>query len=241
MKKYIFLALSLFLVLSFSLQAQSLKKVKIENMEDSISYAIGMDIADNFEKQKIAVNPLILAKAMLDFKEKSTVFTAEQKNEVLMVFQQKLQEEQQGKTSGMSEENKKIGAAFLEANKSKEGVKVTPSGLQYKVIRKGEGPSPSATDMVTVHYRGKLLDGTTFDASYDRGEPIEFGLNQVIPGWTEGVQLMNAGSKYEFYIPSELAYGERGAGEVIPAGATLIFEVELISFKPGGSDWKIEE
>lgn len=241
MRKYIILFVALLLSCTINLQAQSLKKVKIENETDSISYAIGMDIADNFAKQNIKVNPLVLAKAMQDFGGEKTLLTAEQKAEVLMMFQQKLQAEQSNKTSGMAAENKKIGAAFLEANKKKDGVKVTPTGLQYKVIREGEGPKPSATDMVTVHYRGKLIDGTVFDASYDRGEPIEFGLNQVIPGWTEGVQLMNKGSKYEFYIPSNLAYGDQGAGDIIPAGATLIFEVELLSFKPGGSEWKIEE
>ncbi|MBL6964054.1 MAG: FKBP-type peptidyl-prolyl cis-trans isomerase [Bacteroidetes bacterium] len=210
-------------------------------MEDSVSYAIGMDIADNFTKQNIKVDPLIMAKAMLDHTNKSSMMTVEQKQQVLTVFQQKMQEEQMSKTNEIAAKNRVIGETFLNENRNKEGVKTTPSGLQYKIISEGEGPNPSPTDMVTVHYRGKLIDGTVFDASYDRGEPIEFALNQVIPGWTEGVQLMNKGSKYEFYIPSNLAYGDKGAGEVIPAGSTLIFEVELLSFKAGGSEWKIEE
>lgn len=117
---------------------------------------------------------------------------------------------------------------FLTENASAEGVSTTASGLQYKVIAQGEGQQPAATDQVLVHYEGKLVDGTVFDSSYDRGQPIGFGLNQVIPGWTEGLQLMNEGSKYELYIPSDLGYGARGAGGVIPPNATLIFTVELL-------------
>jgi len=129
-----------------------------------------------------------------------------------------------------SEGNKQKGKAFLATNKSQADVKVTSSGLQYKVIKKGEGPNPSATSNVTVHYEGKLIDGSIFDSSYERGEPITFGLNQVIPGWTEGLQLMNAGSTYQLFIPSELGYGDRSIPG-IPAGSVLIFKVELLSFE----------
>jgi len=123
------------------------------------------------------------------------------------------------------------GKKFLEDNAKKAGVKTTASGLQYKVITEGTGKKPKATETVTVHYRGTLIDGTEFDSSYKRGEPISFGLNRVIAGWTEGLQLMPTGSKYEFYIPYNLAYGERGAGGVIPPYAALIFEVELLGVK----------
>jgi FKBP-type peptidyl-prolyl cis-trans isomerase len=123
------------------------------------------------------------------------------------------------------------GKAFLEANGKKEGVTTTASGLQYKVIKAGTGAKPKATDTVNVHYKGTFLDGKTFDSSYDRGQPISFPLNGVIAGWTEGVQLMPVGSTYEFYIPSNLAYGERGAGGAIPPNATLIFVVELLGIK----------
>ncbi|MBA3867809.1 MAG: FKBP-type peptidyl-prolyl cis-trans isomerase [Anaerolineae bacterium] len=123
------------------------------------------------------------------------------------------------------------GQAFLAANAKKEGVVTTASGLQYKVLEAGTGPKPKATDTVNVHYKGTFIDGKTFDSSYDRGEPISFGLNQVIRGWTEGVQLMPVGSKYEFYIPYNLGYGERGAGGAIPGYATLIFVVELLGIK----------
>ena len=123
------------------------------------------------------------------------------------------------------------GKAFLEANGKKEGVTTTASGLQYKVIKAGTGAKPKATDTVNVHYKGTFLDGKTFDSSYDRGQPISFPLNGVIAGWTEGVQLMPVGSTYEFYIPSNLAYGERGAGGAIPPNSTLIFVVELLAIK----------
>jgi FKBP-type peptidyl-prolyl cis-trans isomerase FklB len=121
-----------------------------------------------------------------------------------------------------------VNSAFLAQNKAKDGVQVTSSGLQYRVLREGTGKQPSATDTVRVHYRGRLVDGTVFDSSYKRGQPAEFPLNAVIPGWTEGVQLMREGAKYEFVIPAPLAYGAKGAGDVIPPGATLIFEVELL-------------
>ena len=132
----------------------------------------------------------------------------------------------------MAETELETGEAFLKENAKKEGVKTTASGLQYKVLKEGEGKSPKATDTVKVHYKGTLIDGKEFDSSYKRGEPIEFPLNRVIPGWTEGVQLMKEGAKYQFTIPSKIGYGERGTpGGPIPPNATLIFEVELIQVK----------
>jgi FKBP-type peptidyl-prolyl cis-trans isomerase len=138
--------------------------------------------------------------------------------------------EQKQKEAG--EKNKTEGTKFLEENKNKPGVKTTASGLQYKVIKDGTGPQPKATDMVTVNYRGTLIDGTEFDSSYKRGQPATFPLNGVIKGWTEGLQLMKVGSKYQFFVPSNLAYGERSVGPDIAANATLIFEVELQDVKP---------
>lgn len=131
-------------------------------------------------------------------------------------------------TTAMAQSDKEKGEAFLKENATKEGVKTLPSGLQYKHIKEGDGKSPKATDTVKVHYRGTLIDGTEFDSSYKRNEPIEFPLNGVIKGWTEGVQLMKEGGKIMLFIPSDLAYGERGAGGVIPPNATLVFEIELL-------------
>jgi FKBP-type peptidyl-prolyl cis-trans isomerase len=129
--------------------------------------------------------------------------------------------------------NMAAGEKFLAENKTKEGVKTTSSGLQYKVLKEGDGPSPKETDVVETHYRGTLINGTEFDSSYKRNEPTSFPVNRVIPGWTEGLQLMKVGAKYQFFIPSGLAYGERGAGQDIGPGETLIFEVELLGIKPG--------
>ncbi|MCM2678393.1 FKBP-type peptidyl-prolyl cis-trans isomerase [Echinimonas agarilytica] len=148
--------------------------------------------------------------------------------EAVQALQAKMEEEQAKAT----EEAKAAGVAFLAENAKKEGIVVTESGLQYEVVEAGEGDSPAATDTVEVHYRGTLIDGTQFDSSYDRGQPATFPLNQVIAGWTEGVQLMKPGSKYRFYIPSDLAYGERGAGDSVPGNSTLIFDVELLSVNP---------
>jgi FKBP-type peptidyl-prolyl cis-trans isomerase len=145
-----------------------------------------------------------------------------------------LQKEMQNKAAELGVKSKKEGEDFLAANKSKEGVKTTASGLQYKVLKEGKGPKPKSTDTVKVHYRGTLLDGTEFDSSYKRGEPVEFPLDQVIKGWTEGLQLMPAGSKYQFWIPANLAYGEPG-NRGIPPNSTLIFEVELLEIVPPGA------
>jgi FKBP-type peptidyl-prolyl cis-trans isomerase len=144
-------------------------------------------------------------------------------------FQQQVAQQQEAKQKVAGEKNKTEGEAFLAKNKARKEVKTTASGLQYEVLTEGTGANPKATDTVTVNYKGTLMDGTTFDSSYDRGQPATFVLNQVIPGWTEGVQLMKVGSKYKFYIPSALGYGERGAGGVIGPNAPLVFEVELVS------------
>jgi FKBP-type peptidyl-prolyl cis-trans isomerase len=154
----------------------------------------------------------------------TTLITMEDAGAVLAAHAQQQLETQ-------TEANKMKGADYLAENAKKEGVSVTESGLQYSVITQGDGAKPGATDQVTVHYRGTLIDGTEFDSSYSRGEPATFGLNQVIPGWTEGVQLMNVGSKYLFVVPYQLGYGERGAGGAIGPFETLIFEVELIEIK----------
>ena len=148
-----------------------------------------------------------------------------------MAFAMKMQKEQMQKMEALAKENKKQGEVFLAENKKKKNVTTTKSGLQYIVLRKGKGKKPKATEQVKVHYKGTLIDGTEFDSSYKRREPVTFPVNRVIPGWSEALQLMNVGSKYQLFIPSNLAYGERGGGPQIGPNATLIFEVELLSIE----------
>jgi len=148
-----------------------------------------------------------------------------------MAFQKELMAKQQEAQKAVSAKAKAEGEAFLAANATKDGVVTLPSGLQYKVITPGSGASPKASDTVSVHYRGRLIDGTEFDSSYKRNEPTSFPVGGVIPGWTEALQLMKVGAKWELYVPAKLAYGDRGAGGLIPPGATLVFEVELLSIK----------
>lgn len=192
---------------------------------DRFSYGLGMMIGERVLKQYGEIDYAILIDGMkAQHLGEATQMTMEDANQSLNEYSQKLAEEK-------SVEAKSIGEAYLKENAEKEGVTVTASGLQYSVITEGDGAKPVATDQVTVHYRGTLLNGTEFDSSYSRNEPATFGLNQVIAGWTEGVQLMSVGSKYQFVIPYNLAYGERGAGASIGPFETLIFEVELIEIK----------
>ena len=198
--------------------------------QQKISYALGMNIMGNLAELPIEIDVESVISAIKDVSaEKETALKVEEYHKYMQEFQKKVQEAGQQAVAKAAENNKKAGAEFLAENAKKEGVKVTPSGLQYRVITEGNGAKPSASSKVKVHYTGKLTDGTVFDSSVQRGEPIDFALNQVIPGWTEGVQLMTPGSKYEFVIPSDLAYGDRGAGNAIPPGATLVFEVELLA------------
>lgn len=198
--------------------------------EQKISYALGMNIMGNLSELPIEIDVESVIAAIKDVSGgKEAALQIEEYHKYMQEFQTKVQQAGQQAVAKAAENNKKAGAEFLAENAKKEGVKVTASGLQYRVITEGSGNKPSATSKVKVHYTGKLTDGTVFDSSVQRGEPIDFGLNQVIAGWTEGVQLMTPGSKYEFFIPSDLAYGDRGAGNAIPPGATLIFEVELLA------------
>jgi len=217
------------MLFSLHIQAQSLDKVKLQTKTDSISYAIGMDVAVNLKSQNIEVNPEAMAKGLIDLiKGNKVVLTDSVKVKIIEDFQMEHQKKQEEQAAKQAEKNKKAGQEFLDKNKSKAGVKVTASGLQYEVIKEGTGKAPTLNSKVTVHYEGKLVDGKIFDSSYERNEPITFPLNGVIQGWQEGLQLMKEGSTYMLYIPSALGYGERGAGQVIPGNATLIFKVELI-------------
>lgn len=192
---------------------------------DKVSYALGMSIGRQLQQMNAAeVNVDDFAQAIKDvFASKATLTEAEAQAAVESFFQKKA-EEQAGAA-------KKEGEAFLAENAKKDGVVSLPSGLQYQVLREGNGSKPSATDQVECHYEGTLINGQVFDSSYRRGETATFGLNQVIKGWTEGLQPMQEGAKYRFFIPYHLAYGERGAGQSIPPYATLIFDVELVKVK----------
>lgn len=225
------------------------KEVKLDTENAKLSYAMGMDVGRSLSQigGDVEVDAFVegfkttLAKG-------ETRMTQEESAKVKQSFFQKRQQEQQAKMEAEGEANKKAGEEFLAANGKREGVTITDSGLQYEVITPAVGPKPAAADTVTVHYKGTLIDGTEFDSSIARGQPATFPLNRVIKGWTEGVQLMSVGSKYRFYIPSDLAYGPRGAGPKIGPNSTLVFEVELISIgepkpaeQPKAAEPKAEE
>lgn len=211
-------------------QAQKKKKdkIKIETNRDSISYIIGTDVGSSFKKNLIDINIDVFVKGFVDaFGGNDSLIDDLTRQAIMTKFQQELQIKQQENMQKETETNKIAGKAFLDENKKKAGVIETPSGLQYKVIQEGTGAKPLETSTVTVHYEGKLINGKVFDSSYDRGQTASFPLNGVIRGWTEGLQLMREGSIYELYLPSDLAYGDRG-NQAIPGGSVLIFKVELI-------------
>lgn len=205
---------------------------QLTNQKDKISYAIGLDIGFTFKKQNMDLNPETLMLGVKDaLSGKTPLLSEQQVKETMTAFQKDMEDKQTAK----GKEAAAAGEKFLADNKGKPDVKTTASGLQYKVIKEGNGPMPKETDTVEVNYRGTLTDGTEFDSSYKRGEPASFPVNRVIKGWTEALQLMKVGSKYQLFIPAALAYGERGAGAQIPANSALIFEVELLSIKPAAA------
>ena len=200
--------------------------------KDKLSYAIGTDIAASFKKRGIEVDPQILLTGFRDMAAGGQLrMTQEEITASLRGMQQAQMAKAQEARKAASSGNEEAGAKFLAENKSKPDVVTLPDGLEYKVLTQGTGPMPKETDTVTVNYRGTLLDGTEFDSSYKRGEPASFPVNGVIKGWTEILQMMKVGSKYQVFIPANLAYGDRGAGKDIAPGSTLIFEVELLSIK----------
>ena len=204
-------------------------EVPLQSEEAKFSYAMGMDVGTNLKRMDVKLDQAALLDALkVALSDGSPRMTPEDAAKAKQVVFQKKQQEMQAKRQAEGETNKKTGEAFLAENGKKEGVKATASGLQYQVITEGKGKNPKATDTVKVHYEGKLLDGSVFDSSVARGAPATFPLNAVIPGWTEGLQLMTPGSKYKLFIPSNLAYGERGAGNKIGPNAVLTFEVELL-------------
>ncbi|MDE7410525.1 MAG: FKBP-type peptidyl-prolyl cis-trans isomerase [Paramuribaculum sp.] len=197
---------------------------------DRISYALGLSMGNNFRSsgiQKLDVQDFADGVAAV-FSGTTPRMTYDEAKEEIRKYFTAMEERQRAEAAKMGEVNEKAGKEFLDENGTREGVHPTPSGLQYEVIEQGNGPKPEPTDQVVVHYTGKLIDGTVFDSSVERGEPATFGVTQVIPGWVEALQLMNAGSKWRLFIPSALAYGPQGAGGIIGPNATLIFDVELI-------------
>ena len=224
----IFLAV---LVLTSTGLAQGTTELKSEN--DKVSYSIGLDIGSTFKKQKMDINLEILTAGMKDgVSGKTPLLNEAQVKETMAAFSKSMMEKQAADAKEASAKNAAAGEKFLAENKTKEGVKTTASGLQYKVMKEGTGASPKETDMVVVNYKGTLINGTEFDSSYKRNEPATFPVNRVIKGWTEALLLMKPGAKYQIFVPASLGYGERGAGQDIGPNETLIFDVELLSVKP---------
>jgi len=199
--------------------------------KDKLSYAVGMNIGRSIHSQSMEIDPAILLRGLKDEMAGKTVMTDMEAHNTLMQAQQEAKKKMDETRQASMEPNKKAGDAFLAANKTKEGVVTLPSGLQYKILKEGTGPKPTPADSVVCNYRGTLIDGKEFDSSYKRGQPATFPVGQVIKGWTEALQLMPVGSKWQLFVPADLAYGDRGAGADIGPGSTLIFEVELISIK----------
>ncbi len=211
-------------------QASGQQAGKPESVQDRASYVIGYNLGRTLKQNDVDANSDLIVKGLRDgLAGANGMLTDAEMQSTMQEFQKQVQAQQEAKQKVIGEKNKAEGEAFLAKNKARAGVKTTASGLQYEVEKEGTGPTPKATDTVTVNYKGTLMDGSTFDSSYDRGQPATFVLNQVIPGWTEGVQLMKVGSKYKFYIPAALGYGDKGAGATIGPNAPLIFEVELLS------------
>lgn len=212
--------------LALNMNAADLKDPKAKT-----SYAIGVDIAKNLKRNDVDVEPQSLAAGLVDALAGKAALNDEEIQAVMDAFRQQMRDKMMAKQSEAGAANEKEGADFLAANGKKEGVKTTQSGLQYKVLKSGNGKQPAATDTVKTHYHGTLLSGEVFDSSVDRGEPVEFPVNGVIQGWQEALQLMHVGDKWQLFVPSKLAYGENGAGGKIGPNATLIFEVELLEVK----------
>jgi len=210
----------------------SAAKTALKTDKDKLSYSIGLDLGRNFKRQEVDVDVQVFARGLRDaLSGGKTLLTDEQVHEVLVALQMGLRSKQAKKMQAQGEENLKAGQAFLAKNKGVDGVKTTSSGLQYKVLKDGTGKSPGKEDTVTAHYRGTLIDGTEFDSSHKRGQPASFPVSGVIPGWTEALQMMKTGAKWMVWIPANLGYGERGAGQMIGPNATLIFEIELLDVK----------
>jgi FKBP-type peptidyl-prolyl cis-trans isomerase FklB len=208
------------------------KPLVLTTQKDKQSYAIGLNIGKSLHRDSVDIDPKILLRGLQDaVNDGKSLLTDDEIKTTMMALQTDVRQKQEAKRQALIESNKKEGQTFLAANATKEGVVTLPSGLQYKILKEGTGSKPTASDTVVCNYRGTLLDNTEFDSSYKRGQPATFPVGRVIKGWTEALQLMPVGSKWQLFIPADLAYGERGQGPVIGPNATLIFEVELLSIQ----------
>lgn len=221
----------LFVMSCKTMQKANNTDIKLKNINDTVSYIFGSDVAANLKRNHVTIDPEIFIYAFQkNLSSEDSLIPQEVRQKVMAKFQKELQVKQQARNLDEAKKNKLLGEAFLKENKKKEDIIELPSGLQYKIIKQGTGKKPGSQDEVTVHYEGRFLDGKIFDSSYEKNEPVSFPVNGVIKGWTEGLQLMNEGSVYELYVPSTLGYGDNSYGQV-PGGSTLIFKVELISIK----------
>jgi FKBP-type peptidyl-prolyl cis-trans isomerase FklB len=227
--KFKSIALALGLLCGFSSTVWSQDKQAFKDETDKVSYSFGINIGNNLKRDSVTINPDLVTAGIKDALAGKPQLTDEEVRSTLAAFSEKLRSKQIEKAKEAGERNKVEGPKFLAENKKKEGVKTTPSGLQYKVIKEGTGPMPKATDEVTVHYRGTIIDGTEFDSSYKRGQPATFNVSGVIPGWTEALQMMKVGSHWQLYIPSELAYKDQQKSAQITPNSVLIFDVELLN------------
>ena len=211
-------------------EAPTAPELNTEN--EKISYSLGVDIGKNLKLTNVQLNAELLARGLVDvFKDAEPALSSKQMEEAMAAFRKKLVKSREAKRNKSEGSNQAEGGKFLAANEKKEGVVSLPSGLQYKIIKRGNGPIPRATQTVETHYRGTLINGTEFDSSYRRGKTVSFPVNRVIKGWQEALQLMPVGSKWQLVIPSGLAYGKRGSPPKIGPNATLLFDIELISIK----------
>ena len=220
------------LLLASALSTASAQEIKLESEIDKVSYLIGRNIGGSMRNDGLELNLAALVAGLTEgMDDKESRISDADAATIMASFQQKMQAEQAAKAAKAGGANAEAGAKFLAENKQRGGVKVTASGLQYEILKAGEGPKPGASDTVSVHYHGTLIDGTVFDSSVDRGQPATFPVGGVIPGWVEALQLMPSGSKWKLVIPANLAYGPQGAGGAIGPNSTLVFEVELLSIQ----------
>ncbi len=220
------------IMLASALPTWAQEEQALTTQKQKLSYAIGVDAARGFKRVGLDIDLDVMIKALRDATSDSKLLMSDEEMRAVMIaYQKEMQQKQAEAAKIAAEKNKKDGDAFLAANKTKEGVVTLASGLQYKILKAGEGKRPTDEDTVEVNYRGTLLDGTEFDSSYKRGKPASFPLKGIIPGWIEALKLMPVGSKWQLFVPPELAYGARGAGREIGPNATLIFEVELLAIK----------